>query len=262
MAETLLVPLYYRAVETQREHPLVEDRLAVELVEQLDYDFPRFAAKDPVQATVMLRVREFDRLTQRFLDRQPRGTVVNIGCGLDTRFQRLDNGEVRWYELDLAEVIALRRKFFQETERYRFISGSVLECDWMNAVLSATQGPWFFIAEGVFLYFSEQQVRLAILGLRKHFIGALLAFDAISPYQVLLSRFQPDLSKGAARIKWGLKHGKDIGKWHPGIRLLRQIFYLERPDPLLGGLNLLTLFPGVSRGFSILQLKLSNHRGT
>ncbi len=260
LAKTLLVPLYFRAVESQRQHPLVADRLALELVEQIDYEFPRFAADDPMQATVMLRVREFDRLIQQFLNWQPQGTVINIGCGLDTRFQRLDNGGIRWFELDLAEVIALRRQFFQESERYRFISSSVLECDWMDTVLSSSEGPWFFIAEGVFYYFSEAQIRPVILGLNSHFPGALVSFDVISPLQVLWSRFQPALNPGSAPIEWGLVRGSDIEKWHPDIHLLRQIYYLDRPEARVGWLNQLALFPGIGKGFSIVQFRLGHHR--
>lgn len=55
IAKTLLVPLYFRAVESQRQDPLVADPLALELVKQIDYDFPRFAANDLIQATVMLK---------------------------------------------------------------------------------------------------------------------------------------------------------------------------------------------------------------
>ena len=208
----------------------------------------------------MLRVREFDRVVQEFLKRQPHGTVINIGCGLDTRFQRLDNGGVSWYELDLAEVIALRRQFFKESERYRFISGSVLESDWVNSLMPSSEGPPLFVAEGVFLYFSEKQVRRAILGLITHFSGALLTFDVISPLQVLLSRFQPALNLDSARIKWGLENGRNIEKWYPDIHLLRQIYYLDRSEPRLGWLNLMGLIPAMGKGFSIVQYRLGRHR--
>jgi len=43
---------------------------------------------------VILKGREFDRFAQDFLSRHPDGVVVHIGCGLDTRFERVDNGRV------------------------------------------------------------------------------------------------------------------------------------------------------------------------
>jgi hypothetical protein len=44
-----------------------------------------------------------------FIEKHPEATIVNIGCGLDTTFSRIDNGKIQFYELDLPDVIALRK---------------------------------------------------------------------------------------------------------------------------------------------------------
>jgi O-methyltransferase involved in polyketide biosynthesis len=64
---------------------------------------------------------------QHFLDIHPKAVIVNLGAGLCTRYFRVDNGEVHWYEVDFPEVIALRRQFFEESERYYCISQSMLD---------------------------------------------------------------------------------------------------------------------------------------
>ena len=56
----------------------------------------------------------FDEQVGRFLKSFPDGIVVNMGCGLDTRFPRVDNGKVLWFDLDLPEAIAIRRKFLRK----------------------------------------------------------------------------------------------------------------------------------------------------
>lgn len=68
-----------------------------------------------------------DRMVRSFLTRYPEGTIVNIGCGLDTTFERVDNGKLRWYDLDLPDVIELRSKFVAQSERRKFIAASFLE---------------------------------------------------------------------------------------------------------------------------------------
>src|SRR5512143_3952668 len=110
VAETLLIPLYFRAKETQRPDALVKDEQAAALVKQLNYDFSRIKLREHDAVAIILRLREFDRLARDFLNRCPDAVVVHIGCGLDTRYQRVDNGQVEWYDLDLPEVIELRRK--------------------------------------------------------------------------------------------------------------------------------------------------------
>src|SRR5512143_3085633 len=118
VAETLLIPLYIRATESQRPDALIKDERAEALVCQLDQETLRKTlalTDDFSRVAVILKGREFDRFTQDFLRRHPDAVVVHIGCGLDTRFERLgcnqpDNGRVEWYDLDLPDVIELRRK--------------------------------------------------------------------------------------------------------------------------------------------------------
>lgn len=83
--------------------------------------------------------------------------MVDLGCGLSTRFDRLDNGRVRWFDLDLADVIELRRRFVGESERYTMLTGSMLDPEWFDPV-QQTQRPVLLLSEAVLLYFPEAQV--------------------------------------------------------------------------------------------------------
>ncbi|MEM1367369.1 MAG: class I SAM-dependent methyltransferase [Cyanobacteria bacterium P01_H01_bin.15] len=173
--ETLLIPLLGRAVATQKGSGLIEDPKAVEIVEALDYDFSKWQkSKALMGATV--RTRMFDEDVQAFLAEHPTGTVVEIGCGLNTRFERLDNGQARWFDLDLPDSLALRRHFFQDQPRRTMLSGSVLETSWMNPV-AATGGPWCFISEAVLIYLETAEAHSAIAQIADRFPGAWLLFD-------------------------------------------------------------------------------------
>jgi len=125
VAETLLLTLYIRAMESQRPDALIKDEKAVELVTRMGYDFDRIRQikmDEEDKVTVILRNLEFDRYTRDFLARHPEAVVIHVGCGLDSRFERVDNGRVGWYDLDLPEVIALRRKFIGgESGRYHLL---------------------------------------------------------------------------------------------------------------------------------------------
>jgi len=145
-AETLVLPLCYRAMESQRPDALIHDPKAAEIVAQLDYDFTRIKSQSFQQLNVVLRVREFDRSTRAFLARHPDGVVADIGCGLDTRFDRVDNGHVRWFNLDLSEVIVLRERFFPPSPRCQNLASSALDLDWMETVAQAG-GPYLFLSE-------------------------------------------------------------------------------------------------------------------
>src|SRR5512136_480639 len=189
VAETLLITLYVRAMESQRPDALIKDDKAVALVTQMDSDFSRvkqISMDEDDKVAIILRNREFDRYVQDFLARYPKGVVVHIGCGLDARFERVDNGQVEWYDLDLPDVIELRRKFIgDEGGRYHLLGCSALEDAWLDTVSAHRQRPCLFLAEGVFMYFQEAQVNRLVLTLRDRFPGAELVFDAFSPIHVL-----------------------------------------------------------------------------
>ncbi|HSM75049.1 MAG TPA: class I SAM-dependent methyltransferase [Desulfobacterales bacterium] len=256
MSETLLIPLYFRALESRRSDPMVRDPLADTMVGRIDYDFSRFGPPDLTCTATLMRIREFDRLTSAFLEKHPGSCVVNIGCGLDTRFFRMDNGHVLWFDLDFPDVIAFRRQFLKETARCRFIPGSALDSAWCDALPADCGKRLLLLAEGVMPYLPEAGVRQLVATLTTRFPGARLVFDVVSPLQALLTHFNPVLMATKARFRWGLARGARVERWARGVRLEHEIFYFDQPEPRLGWYNCLRLFPHIARGFSILQLKL------
>ena len=262
-AETMLITLYLRAMESQRPDALIKDEKAVALVTQMTYDFAR-ARQVPMsevnKVTIILRNREFDRYARDFLARYPEAVVVHIGCGLDSRFERVDNGQVEWYDLDLPEVIELRRKFIGgEGERFHLLGCSVLEEVWLDTVSVHRQRPFLFLAKGVSMYFEEAQVKSLVLTLRDHFPGAELVFDAFSPFHVWRSNLQITIAKLSARfprLHWGLWRGQEIEGWGDGIRLLDEWGYLDSPEPRLSYFRWARHIPLAARAGRIYHFRL------
>jgi methyltransferase (TIGR00027 family) len=264
VAETLLITLYIRAMESQRPDALIKDEKAVALVNQMGYDFARFnqiKMDEDDRVAVILRNREFDRYTRDFLARNPEAVVVHIGCGLDSRFERVDNGRVVWYDLDLPDVIEVRRRFIGgEAERYHLLAYSAFESAWLSTVNVHRQQPFLFLAEGVLMYFEEAQVKKLVLMLRDHFPGAELVFDAFSPYLVRANnlRFRISPTKISARYHWGLKRGKDIESWGADITLLDEWFPFDHPEPRLEHIQWIRNIPFFARVMGIFHYRLGS----
>jgi O-methyltransferase involved in polyketide biosynthesis len=267
VAETLLITLYVRSVESQRPDALLRDETAVALVRRLEsdssYDFARVRqikmdADD--QTAIILRNREFDRYVREFLDRFPGAVVVHIGCGLDTRFERVDNGQVEWYDLDFPEVIALRRELISgEGERYHLLGCSAFDSAWLATVGVHRPRPFLFLAEGVLMYCEEAQVKSLVLALRAQFPGAELVFDAFSPYLVRMNNLRMRLSKVGARYHWALKRGADLERWSEGICLLDEWNYFSRPEPRLAHVQWVRHIPFLARASGIFHCRLGTN---
>ena len=135
------------------------DCKAAEIVESVNYDFSALnRSLDEINLVSWIsRCRKYDEIINRFILANPYGTIVNIGCGLDTYYERAINNSMQWFELDLPDVIDFRRKFFSETSNRKFISESFLKTDWFNQI--DLKEEVLFISAGVFCYFEEAEIR-------------------------------------------------------------------------------------------------------
>jgi len=249
-------------MESARPDALIKDKKAVELVTRMSYDFARvrqIPLSEANKLVIILRNREFDRYARDFLARNPEAVVVHIGCGLDSRFERVAerNTQAEWYDLDFPDVIALRRKFVaDEGERYHLLACSVLDDAWLEAVSAHRQRPLLFLAEGVFMYFEEAQVKSLVQRLRDHFPGAELVFDAYSPLHVWRHNIQTSASKINLRVRWGIWRGQEIERWGGGIRLLNEWGFLDEPEPRLARVRWLRPIEAAARTMRIYHFRL------
>jgi O-methyltransferase involved in polyketide biosynthesis len=169
VSRTLLAPLACRALESARPDAILHDPKAVKLVNALGNNQNMLLGMSRQdQFFTAMRARQFDLFARSFLDRFPNGLVVDIGCGMDTRFYRIDNGQMSWLGLDLPAVIELRRRFLPDDDRCQTIARSMFDLTWLDAVDQINK-PVIFLAEGVFAYFTEKEVKTVIMALTKRF---------------------------------------------------------------------------------------------
>ncbi|MFF9120472.1 class I SAM-dependent methyltransferase [Streptomyces massasporeus] len=173
-----------------------------------------------------------------FLSEHPDGTVVEIGTGLNTRYERVDNGRARWFELDLPDVIALRRTFFTDTPRRTMLAASVTDESWAAEVASHTDGPCLFVAEAVLPYLHQPDVRRVVDLLADHFPGSLMALDTAGPGFFDTQEQHDALSKVDARMHWYCPDPAQLADWRPGTGMLASHTLTSLPGPLLAELPL------------------------
>jgi len=260
--KTLLLPLWGRAFETQKEKPLLVDRTALAVVEKLDYDFAPLAQNlSPLtQIAWIMRSQCVDEVINNFLQHSPQATIVNIGCGLDTTFERVDNGQLTWYDLDLPDVIHLRQQFIPETERRHYLATSFLEEGWLKTI-DASRG-LLLIAAGVFYYFEESQIKQLLLRLADTFPRCELFFDASSPYGVRVANKKVITSSGLDEksfLKWGLEDPQSLAAWDQRIRVLKCYYYFgQRARRLPLRLRLIGLLSDRLKVQYMLHLAITN----
>lgn len=255
VSSTSFLTLYCHAIDAQSRNSILGDTKALEIATALDKTIagsndnlardllhPRIRAS--LVTHIAMRARRYDEYVKDFLARFPGGVVINLGCGLDPRFTRIDNGTVQYFDLDLPGIMAIRRSVFEETNRYHAIASSVLDFTWMD-VVSVYPGPYLFLAEGVFMYLGQDEVRGLVLGLAKRFPGSELVCEVVNsrwlrgPLKRILNyKLQKQLHFGReASYRSGLSHTREMEEWGPGIRFLDDWSYLDSYDKRLGWLR-------------------------
>jgi O-methyltransferase involved in polyketide biosynthesis len=197
--QSMLGCLWGRAQLSKKYSSLFYDEKAIELVEKIDYDdlaarddgpledlelslFLRILAKLPefdFFTQIELIAPEFDKIVRTYIAEHPRASVVNLGAGLDTTFYRVDNGLIHWYDLDLPEVIDVRRQLLPEPNRVTYIAKSIFDPSWCKDVKHTEEGV-LMVGVGVFHWYEESQLKQFFSMLADNFDGEEIVFNALS----------------------------------------------------------------------------------
>ncbi len=227
--ETLLIPLYSKAVESRQPTPIFVDPKAQEILQRVEYDFARLNVPRKTSIMLCIRARKLDDYARAFLAQHPDGVILHLGCGLDSRCLRVAHDQADWYDLDLPPVIDLRRKFYAETPAYHLLPSSVTDLHWTERV-SAQGRPVFVIAEGLLMYLTEAEVKALILKLREQFPGCELAADVFSAATAKRVGAHPSLKQTDAVVHWGIDDARGIEAWAPGIRLKEEWYFAQAAE--------------------------------
>jgi O-methyltransferase involved in polyketide biosynthesis len=257
VAATSFLTLYCHALETCSDDPVLSDPKSVEIMTELNktlslstHTLDRILVAGTLDKRLVvhiaIRAKKYDDYARDFLQRFPDGVVVNIGCGLDSRFLRIDNGRVVLYDLDLPEIIAIKKTFFNETERYHLVASSVMDFTWMAPVLQH-KGPFLFMAEGVFMYLDGKDVRSLVLEMQEKFPGSELVCEVensvwLSPLlkKMLEYKLQHQFHLGKdAMFRSGIRDSREMEQWQSGIQFLDEWSYFDSKEKKLGWLRVL-----------------------
>lgn len=213
--ETLVIPLYAKALDFRSRRSILHDARADEIVRAVDYDFERLRSRGNIRV-LAARARQFDEWAREFLGRQPRSTVLNLGCGLDARIERLGPpASALWYDLDLPAVIELRRRFFPERDGYRMLAASITDPTCLDRI--PADRPVLAIADGVFEYLAESDVRAFVGRLTSRFAHGEVLFDVMNSFAVRMGNERLS-GRSEARLRWAVDDLRGLDGLNPRWR--------------------------------------------
>jgi len=236
--ETYLPTLYGKALDSRVENSILHDTFADEIVRKIDFDFESLHLPSGGAITLPMRAKQLDGWAREFLTAHPQATVLNLGCGLDSRAFRMDPPTtVRWYDLDLPDVIDLRRQLYPDRHDYQMIATSVTDLHWLDGI--AGDLPVMVVAEGLMQYLDEKDAMALFNRPTEQFPSGQIIFDAYNKFTTkmitlmvkMTSRRSRATAGGAAfHLPWGLDDPHTIELQVPRLRLLDAVPFLTMPE--------------------------------
>ncbi len=230
VAQTLLIPLAARVL-ARRLFPAqgFVDPAAEAIAARLAYDLAPFEADREMLRGLVERSLVLDHLLRAFLDRYPEAQVLSLGSGLSTQFERLDNGRLRWVDVDLPEVADLRRALFPPHPRRRLVTTSVTEAGW-TSMLGSLRSPSFVVAEGLLMYLERAQVLQLARDLAElqRDGPAEFAYDYYCAQMVGQAWLNPSLRRLGAEFTWGVAGPEELSLGEPRWRVIDTYPVMER----------------------------------
>lgn len=241
--ETMLQTLYARAAYSKTKNPKFYDAKSIEAVSLLDYDFS-IAGKDAMMSKgVIARTILLDRIVGEYITKNPNMTIINIACGMDTRVYRLDNGKIRWYNLDLPETIAVRNRFFEEDGRISTIAKSAMDKSWALDI-ELKDGKVLVIIEGLTMYLNESDVKTVLSIIANRFDHADVIMEIMSPFAVKhVKEKSIDISK--AKFTWGISSGQEIERISPQFKWIEDVNLADGMKIMQPSYKLISWIPAI-----------------
>jgi O-methyltransferase involved in polyketide biosynthesis len=217
--QTMLATLYAKALDADFKEPILGDRFAKRIVERIDYDWKKTTINARRAPSVTSRTAHFDAWTDQFLAAYSHAVVLHVGCGLDSRFFRLQPGPgVEWYDVDYPEVAALRTQLYPAAERYHVVAASVTDPGWLADI--PADRPTLMIGEGLTMYLTEQDGIALLRRVVGHFGSGELQFDAFNWLGIKAQVLNTVVRRSGSTLRWAINGPDDIVAAVPGVRVV------------------------------------------
>lgn len=203
--KTLYIPLYGKA-SVSKKGIILQDKKAEMIWKKEGFELKGKAKSKWLTYYMGMRSAVFDAWVKKKLKQYPSATVLHIGCGMDSRIERIGAKRNIWYDIDFPAVIKERKKYYQETETYHMLSEDVSKTEWIEK-LPKTEHV-IIIMEGVSMYLKLQELVALLDALQTHFESVHIFMDCYTTFAAKASKYKNPIKTVGAQTVYGLDEPK------------------------------------------------------
>ncbi|MBQ4117664.1 MAG: class I SAM-dependent methyltransferase [Oscillospiraceae bacterium] len=204
-SKTLYIPLYGKAL-VSRKGIILKDKKAEEIWAEEGFSIGGKSRSRWLAYFMGMRAAVIDKWTEEQLRNNPKSLVIHLGCGLDSRAERVNTPYSMWYDVDLPEVTEARKKHFSEKENYKMLGASAMETEWVKNLPAAENA--VLILEGVSMYLSETAIKKLFAAFGQKFAEVNIIMDVYTELAVKMSKYKNPIKEVGAKATFGtFEHG-------------------------------------------------------
>ena len=189
---TLYIPLYGKSY-VSRKGILLHDQKAEEIWSAEGF-YLKGKAKSKWLAYYMgMRSAVFDNWISQKMQQHPDAVVLHIGCGMDSRVDRVEASGHFWYDIDFPDVIQERKRYFKENESYNMIGSDARDKDWMKLIPDNPSA--IIIMEGISMYMSESELCELFNRLSSKFSRVQVLMDCYTTFAAKASKYKNPINE-------------------------------------------------------------------
>ncbi len=201
--KTLYIPLYGKALVSQKG-VILQDKMAEEIWGKEKFKLNGKAKSKWLAYYMGMRSAVFDEWVLEKIEQNPSAVVLHLGCGLDSRFERINRPSVRWYDVDFDAVIEERRKYYDETENYKMVCADLKDSAFLSTLPKAKSA--IVVMEGVSMYLTNLELTALFCALKEKFNDLSILVDCYTPFAVKMSKIKNPVNQVGVSKVYGVEN--------------------------------------------------------
>lgn len=198
--KTLYIPLYGKA-SVSKKGIIIQDKKAEMIWEKEGFELKGKAKSKWLTYYMGMRSAVFDTWVKEKLRQLPSACVLHIGCGMDSRIERIGAIQNMWYDIDFPAVIEERKKYYQETKNYVMLGADASKTEWIEALPSDKKA--MIVMEGISMYIAFPELTNLLSALNQHFREVKILMDCYTVFAAKASKYKNPINEVGVSVTYG-----------------------------------------------------------
>lgn len=198
--KTLYIPLYGKAF-VSKKNIIIQDKKAEEIWSKERFELKGKSKSKWLAYYMAMRSSIYDEWLKKEMENNQNVVVLHIGCGMDSRVERVSGQNTKWYDIDFPDVIEERRKYYTETDTYHMLAMDMRTDEWKKQIEAGQDA--IIVFEGVSMYFDPQELNSLLTNLAKYFNSVRLLMDCYTEKAAKISKYKNPINDVGVTTVYG-----------------------------------------------------------